>query len=330
MRLRPDPFVVALIATAVIASFVPASGDGLELVKQASRLAIALLFFLYGARLSTAETIAGARNWRLQVAVLSTTFVAFPLLGLGARVLQPSVLTPGLYAGVLLLCLVPSTVQSCVVYTRMAGGNVAGAVVSASLSNLIGVFLTPALVAALMTSNARVDAGAVVRIVLQLLAPFLLGQLLRPVVGGWVARHDSRLQLYDRGSILLVVYFAFSEGAEAHIWESLSLVSVLAVIAVCAALLAIAICWTVALGRVLRFERADRIALLFCGANKSLASGLPIASVLFAGGGLALIVLPLMIYHQLQIITGAVIAKRLARAAPPADAGAVTWHPPRA
>jgi len=313
VRLRPDPFIVALLVSAIVASFVPATGSGLEVLKNVSLVAIGLLFFLYGARLSTAETVAGLKHWRLHAAILSTTFVAFPLVGLSAQLLEPGLLTPTLANGVLLLCLVPSTVQSCVVYTRIARGNVAGAVVSASLSNLVGVFLTPALVALLMTSDAHVDAGAVIRIVLQLFVPFVLGQLLRPVIGGFVARHDSRLTLYDRSSILLVVFVAFSEGADAHVWSTLEVWDVVAVVGVCAVLLAIAMGWTVLLGRLLGFARADRIPLLFCGCNKSLASGLPIASVLFAGPDVALIVLPLMFYHQLQIITGAVVAGRLAR-----------------
>jgi sodium/bile acid cotransporter 7 len=315
VRLRPDPFIVALLAAAVIASFVPATGTALEVLKQAAVVAIGLLFFLYGARLSTAETIAGLTRWRLHLLILSTTFVVFPLLGLATRLLEGNLLKPSLAAGVLLLCLVPSTVQSCVVYTRIAGGNVAGAVVSASMSNLIGVFLTPALVALLMAGDARVDAGAIVRIVLQLFAPFVLGQLLRPLIGRFVARHDAQLKRFDRSSIVLVVFVAFSEGAEAHIWSEQSVWSVLAVALVCAVLLAVAMGWTVLIGRVAGLPRADRIALLFCGSNKSLASGLPIASVLFAGDDVALIVLPLMLYHQLQIITGAVLAKRLTPAA---------------
>ncbi|MGA8987906.1 bile acid:sodium symporter family protein [Aeromicrobium sp.] len=316
MRLRLDPFIVALLAAAVLASFVPATGEGLEVLKIAAMIAIGLLFFLYGARLSTAETLTGIRHWRLHVVILGTTFVVFPVLGLGAQLLEPTILTPGLAAGVLLLCLVPSTVQSCVVYTRIAGGNVAGAVVSASMSSLIGVFLTPALVALLMTSDARVDAGAVLRIVLQLFVPFVAGQLLRPLVGGVVARQDQRLRLYDRSSIVLVVFVAFSEGAEADVWSSLTVWSVLAVIMTCAALLVTATGWTVLVGRMLGFASADRITILFCGSNKSLASGLPIASVLFAGNDVALIVLPLMLYHQMQIIAGAVIAGRLARVGP--------------
>jgi len=313
VRLRPDPFIVALLAAALVASFLPATGTVLEVLKQASVVAIGLLFFLYGARLSTAETISGLARWRLHVVVLSTTFVVFPLLGLATQLLDGNLLRPSLAAGVLLLTLVPSTVQSCIVYTRIAGGNVAGAVVSASMSNLLGVFITPALVALLMAADAQVDARSIVRIVLQLFVPFVLGQLLRPLVGGVVSRRDPQLKLFDRGSIVLVVFVAFSEGAEAHIWSSQSVWSILAVALVCAALLAIAMGWAVLVGRVVRLPREDRVALLFCGSNKSLASGLPIASVLFAGSDVALIVLPLMLYHQMQIITGAVLSGRMAR-----------------
>lgn len=299
-----------------MASFLPLGADALDALKVLSVIAIALLFFLYGARLSTAETLAGLRNWRLQGVILATTFAAFPLLGLATQLFDGNLLRSSLASGVLLLCLVPSTVQSCVVYTRIAGGNVAGAVVSASLSNLVGVFLTPLLVALLMTADASVDAGSIVRIVLQLFVPFVLGQLLRPWIGAAVARHDHRLKLFDRSSIVLVVFVAFSQGRQADVWSTLSVWSVLAVGVVCAALLVVAMGFTVVTGRALGFSRADRIAMLFCGSNKSLASGLPIASVLFAGGDVALIILPLMLYHQLQIITGAVVAGRLARATP--------------
>lgn len=323
MRFRPDPFIVALLAAALLASFVPATGDFLDVLKTVSKVAIGLLFFLYGARLSTTETITGLRHWRLHIVILATTFIVFPLLGLAAQVFDGNLLRPSLANGVLLLCLVPSTVQSCVVFTRIAGGNVAGAVVNASLSNLIGVALTPLLVALLMTSDASVDGGSILRIVLQIVAPFVLGQLLRPLIGGFVTRHDTGLKRYDRSSIVLVVFVAFSEGAEADVWSSLSVWSVLAVALVCAGLLVLIMGWCVAIGRALRFDRADRIAILFCGCNKSLASGLPIASVLFAPSDVALIVLPLMLYHQLQLITCAVLAGRIARSTPSSAPGAV-------
>jgi sodium/bile acid cotransporter 7 len=311
VRLRPDPFIVALVAAALVATFVPVTGDALDVLKNVSLVAIGLLFFLYGTRLSTAETLAGLRSWRLHGAALATTYVAFPLLGLAAQLLEPDVLTPPLAGGVLLLCLVPSTVQSSVVYTRIAHGNVAGSVVSASVSNLLGVFLTPALAALLMTADAHVDGTSVLRIVLQLFVPFVAGQLLRPVVGRWMERNDHRLRLYDRASIVLVVFVAFSEGAEADIWQTQTMGSVLAVVAVCAVLLAFGFGWSWGLGALLGLARPDRVALLFCGSNKSLASGLPIATVLFTGERVALLVLPLMLYHQMQIITGAVLARRL-------------------
>ncbi len=310
---RVDPFLLLLVTAAVVATVLPATGAGFEALRIASMIGIGLLFFLYGARLSAAETLHSLRNWRLQGTILSVTFVFFPLLGLLTRAVPDRALSPDLAAGLLLLTLVPSTVQGCVVYTRMAGGNVAAAVVSASTSNLLGVFVTPLLVALLMGASATVDGGSVLRIVAQLLAPFVLGQLLRPVVGGWVQRHDTGLKRFDRSTILLIVYVAFSEGATAGIWSAAPAGAFAVAAVLCVLLLTAGFAWTTLLGRVLRFERGDRIALLFCGSNKSLASGLPMASVLFAGDDVALLILPLMVFHQLQLVAGSVIATRIAR-----------------
>lgn len=315
MRFLPDPFILALVATAALASVLPASGDALATLQVTTKIAIALLFFLYGARLSTSEAVSGLRHWRLHTSILATTFVVFPAFGLLAHFLVPGVLTEPLYAGVLLLCLVPSTVQSSVAFTSIAHGNVAGAVVSASMSNLLGVFLTPLLVAALMrgTGDVHVDSSSIVKIVLQLFVPFVAGQLVRPLVGSWVRRHRSPLRVVDRGSILLVVFVAFSEGVNAHVWSSLDAPAILALLAVCLVLLAAVMGVAVLEGRLLHFDRGDRIALFFCGSKKSLASGLPMATVLFPAHQVALIVLPLMLFHQMQLIVCAWIAGRLAR-----------------
>jgi len=318
VRIRPDPFIVALLVTAAVAVMVPAQGEWLDGFQVATKVAIALLFFLYGARLSTADALSGLRSWRLHAATVGVTFVAFPLIGVALRVLRPDVLSPELYAGVLLLCLVPSTVQSSIAFTGIARGNVAGAVVSASLSNVLGVFLTPLLVAVLMHNNgsAGVGVGAVGAIALQLLVPFALGQLSRPFIGAWATRHDQRLRLYDRSSILLIVYVAFSQGTNADVWSQLDLPSLAGLLAVCVGLLTAVMALTVALGRALSFSRGDRIALFFCGSKKSLASGLPMATVLFTGHNVALIILPLMLFHQIQLIVCAFVAARLARTAP--------------
>jgi sodium/bile acid cotransporter 7 len=318
-----DTFVLALLVVVATAAVFPASGTFADVLDVATKVAIALLFLLYGARLSPTEALHGLRHWRLHVLVLAATFVAFPLLGLAARVLVPSVLTPGLYAGVLFLCLVPSTVQSSIAFTSIAHGNVPAAIVSASLSNMLGVVLTPVLVVLLMSTagGARIDESAVLDIVLQLLLPFVAGQLLRPWLAKWVHRHPVVTKVFDRCSILLVVYTAFSMSVAEHLWSTVSPWRVVAVAGVCAALLAVMLGVTVGSSRLEGFNRADTAVVLFCGSKKSLASGLPMALVFFgnaASSSVGLIMLPLMLFHQIQLIVCAVIASRMSRTPPEA------------
>jgi solute carrier family 10 (sodium/bile acid cotransporter), member 7 len=315
-RLSPiDPFVVLLLATIGLAALLPARGAAADVVSVATRIAIALLFLLYGARLSPAQAWHGLRHWRLHLMVLSVTFVVFPLLGLAARVLEPGVLTKDLYTGVLFLCLVPSTVQSSIAFTSIARGNVPAAIVSATLSNMLGVVLTPLLVVTLMstTGGVKFDGSAVADIVLQLMAPFAVGQLLRRWLAPWVHRHSVLTKTVDRGSILLVVYAAFSDGVTEHIFSTVTPWRLVAVGAVCALLLALVLAITTVLGRVARLDRADAVVLLFCGSKKSLASGLPMALVLFGSANVGLIMLPLMLFHMIQLLVCAVIAGRLSR-----------------
>ncbi|GAB0105290.1 bile acid:sodium symporter [Nocardia sp. JMUB6875] len=315
-----DGFILSILAMVVLASILPAKGDAAHVVSWLTKIAIAFLFLLYGTRLSPQEAIAGLKHWRLHLTVLACTFVLFPVLGLAARVLVPHVLTSDLYTGLLFLCLVPSTVQSSIAFTSIAKGNVAGAIVSATVSNLLGVFLTPALVILLMntTGQAAVDPSAIVDIVLQLLVPFFLGQLIRPKVTGFLSRYAEPTKLVDRGSILLVVYSAFSAGMVEGIWHAMSPWRILGLALVCCALLAIVLAVTGFLGGAAHFDRADRIVVVFCGSKKSLATGLPMATVLFAGHPVGLIVLPLMMFHQIQLITCAALAQRWARTAPSA------------
>jgi solute carrier family 10 (sodium/bile acid cotransporter), member 7 len=312
-----DAFLFAVAATVALAALLPAHGQAAEIVSDAAKAAIALLFFLYGARLSPQQAWHGVRQWRLHLLVLATTFVIFPVLGLAARALVPSVLTIDLYNGVLFLCLVPSTVQSSIAFTSIARGHVSAAIVSASLSNILGVVLTPVLVVLLMnTSGAvRVDAAAVRDIVLQLVLPFAAGQLARPWIAVLVARYAVLLKVVDRGSILLVVYTAFSMGVVGGIWVSVNVWRLILVSIVAATLLAVVLAVTTVIGRLARLERDDAIVLLFCGSKKSLASGLPMALVFFPAATVGLTMLPLMIFHQIQLVVCAVIASRLARRA---------------
>jgi sodium/bile acid cotransporter 7 len=318
-----DAFLLALAATVAIAALLPAHGHAAEIVSLAAKSAIALLFFLYGARLSPQQAWQGVRQWRLHLLVLATTFAVFPVLGLAARVLVPSVLTPDLYNGVLFLCLVPSTVQSSIAFTSIARGHVSAAIVSASLSNILGMVLTPLLVVLLMnTSGAvHVDGTAIRDIMLQLVLPFGVGQLLRPAIGGLITRHAALLKIVDRGSILLVVYTAFSMGVVEGIWGSVDVRQLILVSIVATALLAVVLAATTFTGRVGPLERGDAIVLLFCGSKKSLASGLPMALVFFPAATVGLTMLPLMIFHQIQLVVCATIASRLGRLADAAGWG---------
>ncbi len=316
-QLKPDGFLVAIVAAAVLASFFPAVGPAGVALGWVTKVAIFLLFFLYGARLSPKEALQGLTHWRLHLVILAFTFVLFPLLGLALRVLSGPVLSPDLYAGLLYLCLVPSTVQSSIAFTSIAKGNVAGAIVSASASNLLGVFLTPLLVIGLMstTGQATVSFDAVVDVMLQLLLPFVLGQMSRRWTAAFVSRHKSPLKLVDRGSIILVVYAAFSEGIQERMWSRTTPGQLLALTIVCVLLVGLLLLLTWVSSGWLGFDRQDRIAIQFCGTKKSLATGLPMAQVLFAGSAIGLLVLPLMIFHQAQLMACSVLAQRYGRAA---------------
>jgi solute carrier family 10 (sodium/bile acid cotransporter), member 7 len=317
--LSVDPYVLALLATVGLAALLPAKGGAADVAGGAATGAVALLFFLYGARLSTREALDGMKHWRLHTTVLAVTFVVFPLLGLAARGLEGSLLTPELAGGLLFLCVVPSTVQSSIAFTSIARGNVPAAICAGSFSSIIGIFLTPLLAALLLGGQSGgFSADSLLKIVLQLLIPFLAGQLLRRWVGGFLTRHKKVIGLVDRGSILLVVYTAFSRGMNEGVWSKVTPQRLGALLVVEALILALVLVLTWYGAGRLGFGREDRIAIQFAGSTKSLAAGLPMATVLF-GAGASLAVLPLMLFHQLQLMVGAVLAKRRSRDPEAAD-----------
>ncbi|MGO4957548.1 bile acid:sodium symporter family protein [Luteococcus sp. Sow4_B9] len=315
---KPDYFLLAIITAAVVATVLPATGPLVPVVSWASKIMIAILFFLYGARLSPHEALQGLKHWRLHSVILAFTYVVFPLVGLAMAVLVPRVLSPELYRGMLWLCLVPSTVQSSINFTSIARGNVAGAIVSASFSNLIGVVVTPLLAILLMstTGGLRIDASSILDIVFQLLVPFAIGQLSRRWTADFVKRH-KKLKLVDQGSIVLVVYSAFSAGMREHMWTKVEPIDIVKLVVVCLVLLGVMLWLTWHVARWLGFDRADRIAIQFCGTKKSLATGVPMATVLFASlPDVGLMVLPLMVFHQVQLMACSAMAGRYARQVP--------------
>jgi len=314
-RLYIDAFTIALLCTVGLASVLPVSGQSAMAMDVFTDVAIAALFFMHGAKLSREDIVAGASNLRLHLLVLAFTFIVFPLIGLGGQPLLESWLTPDLLLGVLFLCALPSTIQSSIAFTSVAGGNVSAAVCAASLSSLLGVFLTPAIMGLLAgASRALADpTAAVLEICLQLLVPFIGGHLLRPWIGSWVDRHRGLLKVTDRGTILLVVYTAFSAAIHEGLWSNTPAPALLSVVGVAAVLLAVVMSLTTFVARRLGFAREDEIAIVFCGSKKTLATGIPMAKIMFGGSSLGAIVLPIMIYHQLQLIVCAMVAARYAR-----------------
>lgn len=304
-----------LLAVVAAASIFPAQGDVAAVLKVVTMVMIGVLFFLHGAKLSRAAIIAGATHWRLHLLVLLCTFALFPVLAL---LFKPGILlllTPELYLGILFLCLLPSTVQSSIAFTAAARGNVPAAVCSASVSSLLGIFLTPLLVSVAMpaSSGAGASLDSVLMIVYQLLLPFVAGQIARRWIGGWVDRHKSLVRGVDQGSILLVVFSAFSAAVVEGLWSRVPAAMLVNLVVVCIVLLAVVMLVVTWLARRFGFSKADEITIVFCGSKKSLATGIPLAHVLIPAASISMVVLPLMLFHQIQLIVCAVIAGRYAR-----------------
>lgn len=323
-KLKPDNFTLALLVTVALASFLPCTGQTAVVFGNITTVAIGALFFLHGAKLSKEAVMAGVLHWRLHLLVLASTFVLFPLIGLAMRPLALTFLNPELYMGILFLCALPSTVQSSIAMTAMARGNVPAAICSASASNFIGIFIAPILVGLLVAKGAESKSSldAVLSIVMQLLLPFLAGQFLRRWIGRWVDRHKAVLKYVDQGSILLVVYTAFSEAVGEGLWHTLSVETLIALALVNLLLLALVLVISTWASRRLGFSKEDEITIVFCGSKKSLASGVPMAKVLFSTRSLGMVILPLMLFHQIQLMICAVIAQRYARRLEPLEAPA--------
>lgn len=320
-RVKIDNFILAILAAVMVGTLFPVGGSFAVSLNSAIKIAIAILFFMYGGRLEPREALVGLRHWRLHLVILAFTYMAFPLLGLLLRPLGGWLISDVLMTGLLYLCTIPSTVQSSITFTSIAKGNVAGAIISASMSNILGVFITPLLVALTMGASGRIqfNVSGVWDLVLQILLPFILGQLSRPWTAGWLITNNSWLKLVDRGVIVAVVYSAFSRGMREQMWSLVSWRDMGVLLMTVLVMLILMLWGTAQVARVLGFNREDRIAIQFCGTKKSLATGLPMAMVLFPTLPVGLLVLPLMLFHQMQLMVCSVLAQCYAREAGEAE-----------
>ncbi|WP_353473978.1 bile acid:sodium symporter [Salipiger sp. H15] len=313
-RIGIDTYMLLLIGTVFLGLLLPAQGVAAVGLKHVTFWAVALLFFLYGAKLDPSAVRAGLLNWRLQGLSFGATYALFPVIGMGLAAIFAPALGTEVTLGLLFLSVLPSTVQSSIAFTSIAGGNVPAAICAASLSNIVGVVLTPALVALLLhAGDGGVSFDAVVKIGTQILLPFVVGQLVRPWVGAFVKRHKVLTMVVDRGSILLIVYSAFSAGTVSGLWSKIPMASLVMLLLVVLVFLAIVMLMMIGAGKLFGLPYADRAVLFYCGSTKSLASGLPIATALFAADQVGAIVLPVMIYHMSQLLVCAFVSQKAAR-----------------
>ncbi|MBP6113330.1 MAG: bile acid:sodium symporter [Acinetobacter sp.] len=306
-----DRFTILLFVMVILASILPVSGHAAEIFSVITTAAIAVLFFLHGAKLSREAVMQGLTHWKLHGLVFAITFAVFPILGLLAKPILVPVLGQELYWGFLFMCFLPSTVQSSIAFTSVARGNVAAAVCSASFSNIIGMFITPIMVAFFIlgqTSHGFDPTSSIIQITLLLLVPFILGQILRPYVFPHMQKRPKIVKVFDQGSILMVVYGAFSSAVVAGLWSQISMSTLMLLILACSVLLTLIMLLSLYIPKWLGFNVADQKTIFFCGSKKTLASGVPMAQILFIGQPIGMIVLPIMIFHQIQLMVCGVIA----------------------
>ncbi|POU24269.1 MULTISPECIES: bile acid:sodium symporter family protein [Acinetobacter] len=306
-----DRFTILLFIMVILASFVPVSGQAAEVFSSITTVAIAILFFLHGAKLSREAVVEGLMHWKLHTLVFAFTFALFPIIGLLAKPVLVPLLGQELYWGFLFMCFLPSTVQSSIAFTSVAQGNVAGAVCSASFSNIVGMFITPILVAFFILGQSQHGfdpTSSIMQITLLLLVPFILGQILRPWVFPQMKKMPEIVKIFDQGSILMVVYGAFSSAVVAGLWHQVSLTTLLLLIIACSVLLTLVMLLALFVPRWIGFDKADQKTIFFCGSKKTLASGVPMAQILFIGQPIGMIVLPIMIFHQIQLMVCGIVA----------------------
>jgi solute carrier family 10 (sodium/bile acid cotransporter), member 7 len=318
MKIKLDWFLVGMVVAVGMAWLLPDPGarGGILHPELLNRAGVALLFFLHGVALSFSALKAGTLRWPLHLVVQACTFLLFPALGLGLLSLAGGRIEPDLRLGFFYLCALPSTVSSSIAMTAAARGNVPAAVFNATLSSLLGIFLTPLWVGWMVRSGGRsLPMGQVVAdLLIWLVLPLVLGQLARPWLGRWAARHKTLLHVVDRATILILVYTSFCDSVKWGVWSGHGLGIVLVTVAGSAVLFSLVLVLVGAACDALGFTPEDRIAAVFCGSKKTLASSVPMAQLIFgAHPGLSLILLPIMIYHPLQLVVCGVLAGRWAR-----------------
>lgn len=308
-----DRFIFFILGTLALAWVFPLRGDAVPIAQDVVFVGIFLLFFLHGLRLPRGAALRAAKQWRLQMVIMAFIFIAMPLAGLALVGMAENALPPLLLSGVIFLSILPSTVQSAVSYSSLAGGDTAASVMASALSNLAGVIITPLMAAVLLGSaGIGLDGNVILKVSIMLLLPFALGQYAQRWLDGWAKRQAKLLTMCDKGVILLALFSSFAAAVGSGQLMLVNGQVMLALLLLLAILLVFAFSGAMLVGGVFRFDRAQRISLLFAGSHKSIATGAPLAAILF-GSEAGLILLPAICYHVAQLTISAPLAARLAR-----------------
>ncbi|MEP3227182.1 MAG: bile acid:sodium symporter family protein [Parasphingorhabdus sp.] len=309
-----DKFIWLLGGAVLLATVLPVGGQAQPIAAFAVSAGIFWIFLLHGIRLDRQEVAAGFRNWKLQSAVFGFVFGAMVLAGLFLSWILGGQVAPMIAVGFLYLGCLPSTIQSAASYTAIAKGNVGASVVAAATVNLSSIVLTPVFFALLASSVGIVITGAsFIKIMTMLLLPFVIGQLIQSRARPWVAKHSDIVGWSDKLAISLAVYVAFSGAVVAGIWQQVPTDQFMIVGAAISVLLAFAFGGSWLLGGIAGFVLNDRKALLFGGAQKSIAVGAPLAAILFPPENAGLLLVPLLFYHLSSLVLSAPLAVRLAK-----------------
>jgi sodium/bile acid cotransporter 7 len=308
-----DLFVLLLLTTLAGAALFPPRDEFGPALATAGGVAVAVQFFISGLRLPSSAAVQGLKAWRLHLVIVSFSFGIFPLLGLGVAAGSSWYLSHELVAGLLFLTMLPTAVQTATTFTGIAKGHTAAAVAAASISNLLGIMVTPLLAALVLGSYSGMNISSAARIAVQIVAPFILGQLLHKLTIKWTERRALPLKIVDRAAILLVVYGAFGAAVADGLWQKLPPAQLIVTAGICAVMLALMLSVTALAGRKLGFTQADATAIMFCGSEKSLATGLPLSAILFHGPLGGVVILPVIMYHAMQLIVCASVARRMAK-----------------
>ncbi len=318
MKIKLDGFVLAIITIVITAYFFPNWGSKNSLVplNLIGTIGVSLIFFFYGLKLSPEKIKTGLKNWKLHLLVQASSFILFPIIVISFYPLISSESDHTIWLAFMFLAALPSTVSSSVVMVSIAKGNIPAAIFNASISGLIGIIITPLWMGFfLQKTAANFDLGSIyLKLLIEILLPVIIGISLQRYLGDYVRKHLRFLTLFDKSIILLIIYKSFAESFTEHVFNAVNFVDLLLISLGVIVLFLVVFFITKKIAQYIGFNLEDRITAQFCGTKKSLVHGTVFSKILFQNSAsIGIILLPLMLFHFIQIFIISLIAVKLAK-----------------